>query len=386
MILSITKTNESNKRINIVFRFDDYKLCSTNFYDSLFYTFKKNNIPLCLGIIPFDKKGLFYNELNQEQIKDLKSRINNNEIEIALHGFNHGVNKINILPYKKFSNESEFVGLDFKDQIKKIKKGKISIDSLLNIKINIFIPPYNSYDETTLEVLDSLKFQIISAIKDGPHSSTRIKYIPYTINDLNELPKVVKAFHYDNGVIVVLFHSYSIKGGGNNPEGPRKVIDFKDLDLLLGSIKDQTSISTTTFSKLNQVEIFDEKRFVLNSTNNNLLIKLLYKLKLYNYGVYLMPESLRVSKYILDISNVFLHIIIFIIIYYTSKVITKLIKPPKTIIFIFRAVIVLMFFGILYKISFSHNLFVYIAFIITILTAMFLGINRAKYNNDKILG
>ena len=93
LFLFITTSGISNDNVDqnlkIVFRFDDYQLESTKFYDSLFYTFQKNNIPLCLGIIPFNTNGLIYNEMNPEQLANLKFRIKQGEIEIALHGFNH---------------------------------------------------------------------------------------------------------------------------------------------------------------------------------------------------------------------------------------------------------------------------------------------------------
>lgn len=83
--ISVIKANNLNQRIKIVFRFDDYQLTSTKFYDSLFYIFQKNNIPFCLGIIPFDTNGLIHNEMNPEQLSDLNLRIIRGKIEIALH-------------------------------------------------------------------------------------------------------------------------------------------------------------------------------------------------------------------------------------------------------------------------------------------------------------
>ena len=62
LAISVIKANNLNNKINIIFRYDDFYLKQTVFYDSLFYVFQKNQIPLCIGIIPYDKNGLFDNK------------------------------------------------------------------------------------------------------------------------------------------------------------------------------------------------------------------------------------------------------------------------------------------------------------------------------------
>ena len=78
--------------IKMVFRYDDYLLMPSKLNDSILYIFQKNNIPLCVGIIPFDNNNTVINSLNQDQINDLISRIQRKEIEVALHGYNHNNN------------------------------------------------------------------------------------------------------------------------------------------------------------------------------------------------------------------------------------------------------------------------------------------------------
>ena len=79
----------ANNKIKIVFRFDDYMMTQNVIIDSILDIFKKNNIPLTLGVVPYDEEGMIFNKLSHDQLNDLKDRIKNNEIEIALHGFNH---------------------------------------------------------------------------------------------------------------------------------------------------------------------------------------------------------------------------------------------------------------------------------------------------------
>lgn len=374
------KANDPGQKIKLVFRFDDYQLSPTKFYDSLFYYFQKNNIPLCLGIIPFDKNGLFHNEMNSEQLNDLSTRIKRGELEIALHGYSHTDNELCKGSFLVRPVLSEFSRSDYNNQFIRLKKAKNAIDSILNINVNIFIPPFNTYDKNTLKSLDDLKFEIISASINGSSASDKIKYIPSTINDLNELPEVIKRYQNSNVLIVVLMHSYSFKDEtGNEYDGTiSRRIDFKQLNSLLNWIKSQNYVNTTTFSILNQNETFDNKRFVLNSLDNNLVIKILNKLKYYRYDIYNTSGYERGYKWIFIILNTFLHLFIFLIVYTISRFITKMINPSRTLMSIIIAAMFLVVCLILYNRINSHSLIIISVMVTTIFTAMLLGLITGK--------
>jgi peptidoglycan/xylan/chitin deacetylase (PgdA/CDA1 family) len=322
--------------------------------------------------------------MNQEQLSDLKASIRKNEIEIALHGFNHNDNELHKGSFLINPVKSEFTGLEYNNQFEIINKAKKTIDSLLNINSNIFIPPFNTYDDNTLKVLDSLKFEIISASIDGSSISNKMRYIPFTLNNLNELHKVIKKYQNDNTTIVVLMHPYSFKGGSNYSGDYSKPIDFRQLDNLLNWIKNQNYINTTTFSMLNQNEIFDSKRFVLNSLDHNLLIKALNKMEIYRYGVYNTAEYEIRHKGILTLFNLLFHILTFVIIYGTTKIITKMIKPSKKITALFFAFLTIVLFLFIYSKINSYSLITLSVFSITIFVALLSGTIRAN-NTRKVL-
>jgi predicted deacetylase len=364
---------KSDQGSKIVFRFDDFQLISSTFYDSLLYTFKKNKIPICLGTIPFDKNGLFHNELNYKQLNSFKTSIKNNEIEIALHGYDHKDNELKKGSFLKSPIESEFSKLSYKAQFTRLKIAKESIDSLLGINVNIFIPPYNTYDDNTLKVLDTLKFEIISANIYGPSRSNKIKYIPFTINDLNELQKVIRKHQNHKISIIVMMHSFSFKGGSNYVGDYAKPMDFKQLDALLHWIRNQYYIEATTFSALNQGEIFDNKRFDLNSLDNNLLFKALKKIGIYRYGVYNTSEYITRYKGTFAILNALFHILTFLFFYWITKILAKMIKPSKTIILLLFSSMVIILLLFIYIKSNSDSLFALCALIITVFGAILSG-------------
>lgn len=100
---------------------------------------------------------------------------------IAMHGYQHLFHPVDrkqlILP---FYNRSEFGGLPYKEQFKKIKKS-LEIFHKNDIDPNIWVSPAHSFDEVTLEAIaNSTNIRIIS---DG------IALKPYYKNGFHFLPQ-----------------------------------------------------------------------------------------------------------------------------------------------------------------------------------------------------
>lgn len=76
--------------------------------------------------------------------------------EVALHGHNHVYHTYNNEhnPIINTSDKSEFVGLSFEDQKKKIVRG-LDIFKANDITTRCFMAPSHSFDETTLDVLNT---------------------------------------------------------------------------------------------------------------------------------------------------------------------------------------------------------------------------------------
>lgn len=224
-------------QIRIVFRYDDFKLNDTMFNDSLLSVFAKNNIPINLGIIPFDENdNLILSD--SLQINKLKIGVKNKSIDFLLHGFNH---------QECSKGNSEFKGLRFSEQYERVFWGKHFVDSLFDISIKTFIPPWNTYDSATLKVLDSLEFVCISANKWGDCSSSKIKYLPYTYEGFYNIGEFIKLNKDSRAIIVILFHQYSFKP--YYASYPVQKITFQKLDSLLSWIN-TNKIECSTFSEI----------------------------------------------------------------------------------------------------------------------------------------
>lgn len=365
-----------DKKIKIVFRFDDYMMIQDVTFDSIMNVFRKNKIPLTLGVVPYNKKEEIFNKLSQEQLTELKTRVKNNEIEIALHGFTHTDNKLTGSPPLKREILSEFSNLGYCEQVKKIRKGKIALDSMLNTNTVVFIPPYNSYDANTIKALDNLNFKVLSASMDGYSVSSKISYIPYTINDLTKLPELLRRKPDDNYTIVAVIHPYSFFGETETVF--TKPVYFSKLDTILNWINRQDKISAVSFSALGKSEDLGALRFNMNSTDNNMLEKTLEKLKIISKTVYNTTDYQKVHKRMWGIFNVVFHIFIFLVFYLTGVIFRRLIKPHKVINLICILLFSLFIIAVLYKAINSHALIIYVLFLTTIVVAFCTGLFKLR--------
>src|SRR5690606_9094749 len=150
--------------------------------DSLVELFVKHQIPLCVGIIPFEathraQSLLSRSESSQktqplrsespawdsEQPHNLKHQIQIGTIELMMHGFAHTDNASSpaqspptpaqSIPQGTLSNtkskskygKSEFAGDSYEWQYERLKSGKSYLDSLFEKEVEIFSPPWNTY-------------------------------------------------------------------------------------------------------------------------------------------------------------------------------------------------------------------------------------------------
>lgn len=265
LALSITHSAE-HQEITVVFRYDDYSACSpTNFEIKLINTFKNSNIHLTVGIIPYVVSGDSHNPSSQEVIplskekaRILKTAMDSEIVEPALHGYSHQT----IRDCKK-SGCTEFSGLSYEKQMKKIVKGKKLLEDELNTKITIFIPPWNSYDMNTLQCLERFDFNCISANLEGvSEESSHLRFLPATtfISELRRAVNSARRSSDPQPVIVVLFHAFEFVEIG----GDRGVFTYQEFSDLLSWITSQKNIHVSSMSQLIKENDFDATWFQEN--------------------------------------------------------------------------------------------------------------------------
>lgn len=380
-VLSVISFASGQGQIKMIFRYDDYILYPSHFNDSLLNIFKKYKIPLCLGVIPFDAKSNLINKLDPSQIRDLMSRIKNNEVEIGLHGFNHANNVRNSFLKRRYS--SEFASVSYNDQYYKIKRGKNVLDSLLKINIETFIPPFDTYDDNTLDVLTGLGFKTISASiygsTAGIASNSKIQYMPGTLRDFSELPAILNKHKDEDITIIVYFHNYTFDNFSSNykdEKSPAPLITLNEFDTLISRVSRQ-NISFYTFSELAKTGQFDQRLYEANYYKDNLVKTLLYKYKKYRYGVYSTLDY-HYSHLELSAGNLLIHLVVFMLVYLVVYGLVRLLRPGKIIVTLFLSILIISVCGYLYYFIDDSSFKMKFIILFVMVSATILGIVKGR--------
>lgn len=242
------------KNIIVIFRYDDYSSNSPlDLEIKIIDAFKKYHLPCTFGIIPYIVEGDVHDAAQQKtkalttaKINILKNAAKVGIIEIAQHGYSHQT-----IVGKGFKY-SEFRGRDYQDQLKIIKRGKNYIEESLDLKVETFIPPWNSYDVYTIHALEVLGFKTLSAgilwVRDVP---TSLKFLPVTCyaEDLKVVVSLARNVLDPHPVIVATFHPFDFTYSGTDNDN----FSFEDFEGLLSWISTQKDITVYTIGKASTV-------------------------------------------------------------------------------------------------------------------------------------
>lgn len=239
-------TNNGNK-IAVVFRYDDCSgMSSTNLESKLINTLRRHRIPCIFGVVPRmcarnreDPSPQESVGLSRAKIRMLKEAVDKKYIEVALHGYSH-----HTIVRRQDRLDSEFAGLTFDKQFKKISAGKRILEKELGVSMDTFIPPWNSYDLNTLRVLEAMHFSSISADKLGAVRNNSLKYMPMTckLSQLREAIAQARRNKGDRPVITVLFHPFDFREG----DSQRYITTINQLDKLLDWLNSQRDVAAVT--------------------------------------------------------------------------------------------------------------------------------------------
>lgn len=261
LLAACSKPPASHQTINIVFRYDDYSAISnTAFSSQLVDLFRSYNAPITFAVIPMTESGnplhlpeIRSNEvlpLTAENAALLQAGINDGVLEIAMHGFSHQNNN--------GARSSEFTNVALEKQLADLTRGKAHLESTISAQVKIFVPPWNTYDLTTLQVLDQLGFTIVSANRGGVKSDqTDIAYIPYTctITNVKEGVEAARKAGHKESLLVVLLHEYDFK----DVIGRDGIITLKNFSKTIKWLDNQPDIRIITLEEAaaGQFELLD---------------------------------------------------------------------------------------------------------------------------------
>jgi len=265
--------------INISIRFDDPSSISDHrLEENILDILSKHSIYAILAVVPFAGE----NELGPQTASHLIRANNSGVIEIAQHGYTHNrINEANAMP-------TEFAGADLPSQMKNIKYGRAILNKVFKKQITGFVPPFNTFDETTIHALEQQNFLYLSAGAEHclPDISS-ISLLPRTcqLSELHNAIVEARRKANTNSYIIPVMHHYDFKEHGEQ----KADISLGDFDQLMRWISHQPDIKTHTLSTLATHE--KPKKWHLASRRSHLSNRLHWRLRRFLHRYSLMTES-----------------------------------------------------------------------------------------------
>ena len=214
LIIAVSALIAESAVISVNFRFDDAgSEAALSNIKLLTEVFSESEVPCTFAVIPYhqdrdDTSKLI--PLSQEIIDILSEPETKEIVEIALHGYIHKTNK---MPRK-----SEFEGIDYERQLQWITDGKGVLERSLNCNVEVFIPPYNRYDENTSRALKESGIGIVSASSEGKPLNFSPEYqIPLCckMDIIRKMVEAARRSNDDSPVIVAYYHVSRITPDNN---------------------------------------------------------------------------------------------------------------------------------------------------------------------------
>jgi predicted deacetylase len=237
-------------RLTVFFRFDDYSASSpVEIETALVAALRRHKVAATFGVIPEVTKGR-YNDPNTlgtvpytpAKIDFLRRAAQDGSVDIALHGFNHRTRS-------SAGPHSEFVGMPADEQRVRLRQGRDVLRHHFGVEPTVFIPPWNRYDQQTLEALSGLGIRCLSANRYGP-SHESLFFVPITA-ELRELREAVAQARKNgdaDSLIGILLHPYDFMESGD----PRASTTFEEFDEELAWLATQPDVRVASIAALCQ--------------------------------------------------------------------------------------------------------------------------------------
>ena len=233
--------------ITIAFRLDDPSETSNQSVEyGLIEAFRQQQVACTFAIIPFRMVDGEKTPLTSKRAQPLIEAAHAGVIEPALHGYLH------IRLAQDMTRPSEFANRSMDEQQRMLHEGRAHLEAIFEQRIHGFVPPWNSYDSTTLEVLRQMEFDYISASWSGvsPREDT-LASLPLTAH-LAEIPRAIeeaRKFKCCNPKILVVMHHYDFVES-NSDNASTSTGEFAKL---LERLNEQPDISIKTLKEVSEL-------------------------------------------------------------------------------------------------------------------------------------
>ena len=239
-------------KVNVVFRYDDVFLKGgsverDNLDLKVMNLFVSKGVPLSVAVIPGEMRE---SEMSPEVPGDSVGSeslvmpfilAHRDLIEVCQHGYCHRLAGTSEM-------ETELAGRPAAEQQLDIEKGRALLSAAGMPDVSVFIPPHNTFDQSTLDALSAAGFRAMSAgaTLHGARTGDGFAFVPsltglWGVTDAPGLSHNIR----DIAFFVVLFHNYNLKERGD----PRFDMSLRELEMLLERLKREPNISFLTISQ-----------------------------------------------------------------------------------------------------------------------------------------
>jgi peptidoglycan/xylan/chitin deacetylase (PgdA/CDA1 family) len=233
--------------ITVAFRLDDPSETSNQEVEAgILDVLRALHTPCTFAVIPFrmlDGKRI---GLSAERARPLVDAAHEGIIEPALHGYVH----VRALP--EMTQPSEFSGRPHEEQRSMILEGRTHLETVFGQAITGFIPPWNSYDKNTFEILETEGFKYLSSGWRAPsHVKGKIKALPLTAH-LGDIPQAIaeaRRFISAHPIIVVVMHHYDFAESGSE----QSIINLKEFSNTVSGLVKKSDINIQTLAQVSKI-------------------------------------------------------------------------------------------------------------------------------------
>ena len=159
--------------INVVFRLDDPTLQSDSVSMRALKLFNEKQVPLSIAMVACDKQEQPILPTTADSL--YMSELQDRNIELTLHGFNH----------QDINQQGEFGGLSYAEAQRRVRIGLDILKSAVSQDIVTFIPPFNAFNDSTLVAMKDNGQFILSADMFSNIYRDGIQYYPETLGHLS---------------------------------------------------------------------------------------------------------------------------------------------------------------------------------------------------------
>lgn len=286
-------------KIKVVFRINDYQARNSALYTKVLEIFKRYQVPVTVGVLPYNLQMALGGPQNAGQaagqsadknagqdpaqalaadILFLKDLADSGWVEIAQNGYKHVIN------YSNDHFKSEFYGRSYEEQNREIAEGRKIVQQITGHTPTTFIPPWDSFDHHTTQVLSALGYNCVAPSRYGFFNTNNptLAYIPHTTYP-QYLQETLEKIRFDqvNGkeftqaelTAVVIIHDYDFTESGKKPvENDRETLTLQQFELLIQQTINNQDLQLATVAQLaKQKELYSNEKYRQSSQPDYLL-------------------------------------------------------------------------------------------------------------------